>query len=86
MKGKTGLLVAAAEGWPEVVKLLLQFKANVDQPVTTIYCTSCTSVDLILYFVYVAELYGVCYRMRKETLLFTTVPICKSSKHITSQL
>ena len=33
MKDKTGLLVATAEGWPEVVKLLLQFKANVNKPV-----------------------------------------------------
>ncbi|CAI8033706.1 E3 ubiquitin-protein ligase mind-bomb [Geodia barretti] len=32
VKDKTGLLVATAEGWPEVVKLLLDFKANVNEP------------------------------------------------------
>jgi ankyrin repeat protein len=32
VKDKTGLLVATAEGWPVVVKLLLNFKANVNEP------------------------------------------------------
>ena len=34
VQGKTGLLVATAEGWPEVVKALLnEFNANPNEPV-----------------------------------------------------
>ena len=40
VKDKTGLLVTTAEGWPEVVKLLLDFKANVNEQVLHVYTFS----------------------------------------------
>ena len=33
VKGKTGLMVATAEGWPEVVRVLLESGAKVDESV-----------------------------------------------------
>lgn len=67
VRNKTGLIMATAEGWLNVVQTLLEFNASVNESV----CSTCS------YRYNVMCKLSLIYRMKMEKLLYIIVPICE---------
>ena len=73
-EGKTALHIASAEGFVHIVKILLEYKARVDEPVRRLHCDNFLTYKK---FEIISYLCTCMYRMKPATHPFMSAQICE---------